>query len=67
MSATLGILEVLAGLARQAGRPQGLEELVGHAGDLGPLEQLAEQRAAAALGRADEVGDAVDTRNSIDP
>src|SRR5579862_4301566 len=42
-------LEVLAGLARQTGGTQGLEELVGHSSYLGALEQLAEERAPTPL------------------
>jgi hypothetical protein len=43
-------------MRRQAGVIHRLEELLGTAGDAGPLEQLAEEGAAAALGGADEVG-----------
>ena len=65
MSATTGVLEVLPGLARQAGRAQRLEVLVGDAGDLGALQQLAQQGAPAALRRADEVRDALDTEDGV--
>ena len=57
MSAQRRFLEVLPGLAGQAGRAEGFEELVGHTGHLGSFEQLAQQGAATALRGADEIGD----------
>lgn len=49
------LLQVVAGVRRQAGLRAGLEVLLGTAGDTGVLQQLAEERRAAALGGADEV------------
>jgi hypothetical protein len=49
-------LEVLSRLARPSRRAEVLEELLGPPGDAGAGQQLAQQRAAASLGGADEVG-----------
>ena len=50
------VREVLARLPHASGRAEKLEVLLGPAGDAGAGEQLAQERAAAALGGADEVG-----------
>ena len=55
------LLEVLPGLAGQTGVAQPLEVLVGHARHVGRPQELAQQRAAAPLRGADEVGDTFET------
>ena len=50
------VREVLARLPHASGRAEKLEVLLGPAGHAGAGEQLAQERAPAALGRADEVG-----------
>ena len=49
------VVEVVERRGRDAGGGSRLEELLGMPGDAGRLQRLAQQRAAAALGRADQV------------
>jgi hypothetical protein len=58
-------LEVLARLARAPAAAQRLEVLVGMAGDAGRVEQIAEQRAAAARRGAEQVGGARTQRGEL--